>query len=151
MNEWVIIGVPTSAGAHHAGQELAPAALRAAGLPERLRGAGLTVTDGGDLPGAVFEPDHDSAAGRNLPAVARVAREVAGRVADVAASGRRPLVLGGDCTITLGAVAGRGGTIPMPACCTWTATQTWVFPVTAARGSSTRWGSRTCSAGARRN
>ena len=106
MNEWVIIGVPTSAGAHHAGQELAPAALRAAGLPERLRAAGLTVTDGGDLPGAVFEPDHDSAASRNLPAVARVAREVAGRVAEIAASGRRPLVLGGDCTISLGAVAG---------------------------------------------
>ena len=106
MNEWVIIGVPSSAGAHHAGQELAPGALRTAGLPARLRAAGLTVTDGGDLPGAVFEPDRTAADGRNLPAVARVAREVAGRVAEIAGSGRLPLLLGGDCTITLGAVAG---------------------------------------------
>ena len=27
MTDWVIIGVPSSAGAHHAGQERAPAAL----------------------------------------------------------------------------------------------------------------------------
>jgi arginase len=106
MSEWTIIGVPTSAGAHHAGQELAADALRAAGLPDALRAAGLAVIDEGNLPAAVFEADHDSAAGRNLPAVARVARQVADRVADVAAEGRRPLVLGGDCTITVGAVAG---------------------------------------------
>lgn len=106
MNEWVIIGVPTSAGAHHAGQELAPAALRAAGLAERLRANGLQVGDGGDLPGAVFEPDPGSPDARNLAAVVRVASEVADRVAEVISSGQRPLVLGGDCTITLGAVAG---------------------------------------------
>ncbi len=49
MNEWAIIGVPTSAGAHHAGQDLAPAALRAAGLADHLAEAGLSVTDAGDL------------------------------------------------------------------------------------------------------
>ncbi len=41
MDEWVIIGVPTSAGAHHAGQELAPDALRAAGLGDRIAKAGM--------------------------------------------------------------------------------------------------------------
>jgi arginase len=106
MPEWVMIGVPTSAGAHHAGQELAPAALRAAGLPDRLAEAGLHVTDAGDLPGAVFAPDPAATAGRSLAAVVRVAAEVADAVADVVASGRRPLLLGGDCTITVGAVAG---------------------------------------------
>ena len=49
MREWTVIGVPTSAGAHHAGQEQAPAALREAGLIERLREAGLSVADAGDL------------------------------------------------------------------------------------------------------
>ena len=44
---WVLIGVPTSAGAHHAGQERAPAALREAGFLGRLRAAGITITDGG--------------------------------------------------------------------------------------------------------
>src|SRR6266542_5477245 len=46
--EWTLIGVPSSAGAHHAGQERAPAALRKAGLPERLRRAGLSLDDAGD-------------------------------------------------------------------------------------------------------
>src|SRR5260221_10420781 len=106
MNEWVMIGVPTSAGAHHAGQELAPDALRAAGLADRLLEAGLTVTDAGNLPGAVFAPDRDAPGARNLAAVIRVAADVAGAVAKVVASDRLPLVLGGDCTITIGAVAG---------------------------------------------
>jgi arginase len=49
-----VIGVPTSAGSHHAGQDRAPAALRAAGFVGQLREAGLDVTDLGDVPGAVF-------------------------------------------------------------------------------------------------
>jgi arginase len=106
VNEWIMIGVPTSAGAHHAGQELAPDALRAAGLPGRLRAAGVRLTDAGNLPGSVFRPERDAVGGRNLAAVASVAREVSDAVADVVAAGRLPLVLGGDCTITIGAVAG---------------------------------------------
>src|SRR6266581_7748606 len=106
MTDWVIIGVPSSAGAHHAGQERAPAALREAGLPDRLRAAGLTVRDAGDLPGAVFAVDHEHPHARNLPAVARVARETADAVAGLAGPEQLPLVIGGDCTITLGVVAG---------------------------------------------
>jgi arginase len=106
MNEWVIIGVPSSAGAHHAGQDLAPDALRAADLTGQLTNAGLTVEDAGNLPGAVFEADHANPAARSVRAVARVAADVAGAVAAVAADGKLPLVLGGDCTITLGAIAG---------------------------------------------
>jgi arginase len=104
--DWVVIGVPTSAGAHHAGQDEAPAALRAAGLIERLRAADLNVTDAGDLPGAVFAVDHDRPQARNLAAVVAVASDVADAVALHAAAGRRPLLVGGDCTITLGAMAG---------------------------------------------
>ena len=106
MTNWVIIGVPSSAGAHHAGQDSAPAALRKAGLPDRLRAAGLKVDDAGDLPGAVFAVDREHPHGRNLPAVAQVARASADAVAGAIASGRRPLVVGGDCTITLGVIAG---------------------------------------------
>jgi arginase len=104
--EIVIIGVPTSAGAHHAGQERAPEALRAAGLAARLRDAGLRVTDAGDLVGAVFAPDPQRPEGRNLRDVIAVAARLAAAVASVAGSGRLPLVLGGDCSITIGAVAG---------------------------------------------
>ena len=112
MDEWVMIGVPSSAGAHHAGQELAPAALRSAGLIDRLTAAGVKATDAGDLPGSVFASDPDAVGGRNLRAVAAVARQVCDAVADVAASGRLPLVLGGDCTITIGVVAGFRRTEP---------------------------------------
>jgi arginase len=106
MTAWTLIGVPTSAGAHHAGQDLAPAALRKAGLIDRLAAAGVRITDGGDLPGSVFAVDHESRYSRNLAAVTRVAGEVAEAVADVVSSGGRPLVVGGDCTITIGVIAG---------------------------------------------
>ena len=61
-----LIGVASSAGTHHAGQEGAPAALRAAGFADRLRAAGLTVEDHGDLLNEVFVADaqrHDPTAG----------------------------------------------------------------------------------------
>ena len=106
MSDWVVIGVPTSAGAHHAGQERAPAALRKAGLIKALRAAGESVKDAGDLPGAVFAADHQATGPRNLDAVVRVAGEVADAVATQLQTGRLPLVIGGDCTITLGVIAG---------------------------------------------
>jgi arginase len=45
-----VIGVPSSAGAFANGQEQAPAALRAAGLIDRLRAGGADVDDTGDSP-----------------------------------------------------------------------------------------------------
>jgi arginase len=105
-SEWAMIGVPTSAGAHHAGQDRAPAALRAAGIVDRLVAAGVSVSDTGDVAGSVFAVDHDHPRARNLAAVVSVARGVADAVAREVSAGRRPLVVGGDCTITLGVVAG---------------------------------------------
>src|SRR6516162_989237 len=106
MGDWVVIGVPSSAGAHHAGQDRAPDALRAAGLLDRLAAAGESVQDTGNLPEAPFAVDHDHPGGRNLPAVTRVAREVADAAAAAAGTGRLLLVVGGDCTITLGVISG---------------------------------------------
>ncbi len=104
-----ILGVPTSAGSHNPGQEKAPAAWRAAGLADGLRGAGLDVEDRGDLPAAPFRPVEPVDGLRDLDRVVAVAQAVAGEVAAIRADGRLPLVLGGDCTITLGALAGFGG------------------------------------------
>jgi arginase len=101
-----VLGVPTSAGAHHAGQDRAPSALRAGGFVERLRAGGADVDDGGDLAGEVFTVDNANPTHRSLPAVVRVARIVADETARVLRSGRIPLLMGGDCTITIGAVAG---------------------------------------------
>ena len=150
MGDWVVIGVPSSAGAHHAGQDRAPDALRAAGLLDRLAAAGESVQDTGNLPEAPFAVDHDHPGARNLPAVARVAREVADAVAAAAGTGRLPLVMGGDCTITLGVIAG------LPAAPSGRRAglrgrrhRRGPPGLRRARASSTRWASRTCSAGAR--
>jgi arginase len=102
----VVIGVASSAGTHHAGQDQAPAALRAAGFVDRLRAAGLTVEDRGELLHEVFTPDEMGSTTRNLNAVVRVARAVADAVDHALAEHALPLVLGGDCTITPGVVAG---------------------------------------------
>ena len=101
-----VIGAPSSAGAHHAGQELAPAALRAHGFVGALTAAGAAVQDTGDVAGEVFTVDRDNPAHRNLPGVLRMARRVAAAVEQARRGGQVPIVLGGDCTITLGVVAG---------------------------------------------
>jgi len=52
-----LLGVPSSAGAHGPGPEQAPRYLRDGGIVERLRAAGVSVRDHGDLPLVRGEPD----------------------------------------------------------------------------------------------
>jgi len=103
---FALIGVPSSAGARQPGQELAPGCLRRAGLIERLRHSGHEVTDYGNVDESTYRPDPGNAARQNLPQLLQVLTQVAA-VAEVAGrSGARLLVLGGDCTVTIGVVAG---------------------------------------------
>ncbi len=101
-----LLGVPTSAGAFAPGQEQAPAALRAAGLVERLREAGVEVEDLGDSPVWRWRPDPENPRAQNRDAVADIARDTAERVQRAVEAGDPLLVLGGDCTVGLGTVAG---------------------------------------------
>jgi arginase len=101
-----LIGVPSSAGAHGPGQEKAPSALRKAGLLGALREAGLELEDLGDLPVARFSPDRAERKRQSQAQVVKVARQVAEAVARAVERDLIPIVLGGDCTITLGVVAG---------------------------------------------
>jgi arginase len=106
MRHLALIGVPSSAGGRRTGQEGAPAALRAASLLERLRVEGLDVADLGDLPAVSFSPDPEHPRQQNLPLVVDVAGQAADRVDQALASRRLPLVLGGDCSLSLGVIAG---------------------------------------------
>jgi arginase len=100
------VGVPTSAGAFAPGQERAPEALRGVGLVEKLQAAGFEVAEFGDSPVWRWRPDRSNPRAQNLGAVVEIARETARRV-EVALGEARPLlVLGGDCTVELGTVAG---------------------------------------------
>ena len=101
-----LIGVPSSAGAHWPGQEKAPAALRELGLIGRLEDAGLHVDDHGDLPAMRFHPDKRQRHQQNLAAVVEVSSQVAHRAEAILWEDQVPLVLGGDCTIELGVLAG---------------------------------------------
>ena len=101
-----IIGAPSSAGAYAPGQEDAPAAFRRHGLVATLEHAGRRVRDRGDVAGFRWRPDPAHPEAMNVAAVARTARAVSDVVADAMADGDAVLVLGGDCTVELGTVAG---------------------------------------------
>ena len=60
-----MVGVPSSAASYAAGQDLAPAALRSAGLLEQLTAAGLPVHDDGELPHQIWSPDRDHPLAQN--------------------------------------------------------------------------------------
>jgi arginase len=137
-----LVGAPSSAGAHWPDQEKAPAALRAGGLIERLRDGGLSVDDHGDLPRVRFHPDKRQRHQQNLPAVVEVTAQVADRVEATLRADQIPLVLGGDCTIEPGVLAGalrseRGGNW---ASSTSTGMWTSTPPSRVPRASSIRWG-----------
>jgi arginase len=101
-----IIGAPSSAGAYAPGQEKAPQALRAAGLIDKMRALALVVEDRGDAPGFRWQADRTRPDAMNVDAAVRVARATAIHVAAAMARGSKALVLGGDCTIEIGTVAG---------------------------------------------
>ena len=105
-NKIALLGAPTSAAAMSAGSEGAPAALRAAGLIDRLRSVGYEVVDLGDDPPQVFKPDTESPRARNIPVVLKSIETLKPRVEQAVKSGALPVILSGDCSIALATVAG---------------------------------------------
>jgi arginase len=88
------------------GIDQAPAALRDAGLVRRLREVATRVEDLGDIVASRWRPDPSAARAHNLSEVTRVAAQTCAAVQSAARSGDTVLVLGGDCTVTVGVVAG---------------------------------------------
>jgi arginase len=102
----VVIGAPTSAGAYSPGQEKAPDALRAAGLFALLEAEGFDVTDLGNTQSFRWSPDRSNPRAMHVTPVAGAASEVATKVAEARGQHRFVIVMGGDCTVGLGTVAG---------------------------------------------
>jgi arginase len=105
-----LIGVPTSAGAFASGQEQAPAALREVGLIELLREAGVDVNDRGDREAWRLRPDRVNPRAQNLAKVIEIVTKTARRVTAAVGEEEAMLVLGGDCTVGVGTVAGHVST-----------------------------------------
>jgi arginase len=105
-NQLALIGAPSSAGAYGPGQEKAPDALRDIGLISFLEEQGVMVKDKNNVCGYRWKVDKENKRAMNVDQVYSVAKELAGKVCESLEENNRVLVLGGDCTIELGVVAG---------------------------------------------
>jgi arginase len=99
--EIAALGVPIDCTGQPGGTELAPDALRRAGVIERVG-----AVDAGDAPVAIRGTVRDPASGvLALDSVVGTIAGVRGAVGGLLASGRWPLLVAGDCTATIGACA----------------------------------------------
>jgi arginase len=101
-----LIGAPSSAAAFLPGSEKAPAALRAAGIVERLQSIGFEVIDHGDCAPRLFADDEEHRRARNLPAIVAGLNDLKLRAEVAVKSGALVLVLGGDCAQSIGLLTG---------------------------------------------
>jgi arginase family enzyme len=98
MNPFHVIDAPLDSSGASRGEERAPAALRAAGLLDRLG-----ARDAGEADARIRDAHRDPATGVIGAAGVRPASAaIADRVRAIRGAGHRPLVLGGDCTLLLG-------------------------------------------------
>jgi len=97
-NKIALIGAPSSAAAFGPGSEKAPAALRAAGLIEKLQTVGYEITDLGDCAPRLFAEDDEHKRARNLTEIVASLNDLKPRAELAVKSGALVLVLGGDCT-----------------------------------------------------
>ena len=102
---WGIVGAPSSAAAHWAGIEKAPAALRAAGLVDALSDGSAAVMDFGDQQVARWTARRTGNGANNVDAVRAVLDETRQRIVDVLRENIRPFVIGGECTLAVAMVS----------------------------------------------
>ncbi len=105
MRTVTVIEAPTSAGGYAPGQEDGPRALLEAGLVERLEAVDVAVSHGGQATPFRWQPDLGNPRAANAGAVIDRAGQVAALVRS-APMQDTIVVLGGDCTVGVGTVAG---------------------------------------------
>jgi arginase len=101
-----LIGAPSSAAGFAPGSEKAPAALRAAGLAEKLQAIGYEIVDYGDCAPRVFADDDEHRRARNLTEIVASLNDLKTRAELAVKSGALVLVLGGDCAQAIGLLTG---------------------------------------------
>ena len=98
MARFAIVDAPLDCSGTGRGEEHAPAALRAAGLVERLR-----ARDAGEADARIRDARRDPDTGVvGAVEVRGASMAIASRVREVLEAHDRPFVLGGDCTLLLG-------------------------------------------------
>ncbi|MBA3727468.1 MAG: arginase [Armatimonadetes bacterium] len=102
-----ILGVPLGYGASMAGVDMGPAALRVAGLNERIAELGYKVREAGDLR---LERPHNRPDPNDklkyLKEISAACEQLAVEVHGIMTAGDLPIILGGDHSIAVGSIAG---------------------------------------------
>jgi arginase len=75
-------------------------------LIDQLRSAGYEVSDLGDDPTQLYQPDDESPRARNLPRIIAALEALKPRVEQAVKSTALPVILSGDCSVALATVAG---------------------------------------------
>src|SRR5919199_3553468 len=102
-----IIGAPCGYGASIAGVDLGPAAMRVAGLRQRIAQLGYEVRDLGDLRfECPTEPPPHGEKLRYLREIKSACVQLAEDVKKALRGGELPVVLGGDHSVAIGSVSG---------------------------------------------
>jgi arginase len=98
---WVVLGAPLDSSGEDRGEAGAPAALRAAGVGERIG-----ALDDGDIATRISPASRDVGSGViGFESVRAASLELRDRIGAILAGGGRPLVIGGDCTLLIGVFA----------------------------------------------
>ncbi|HLM21574.1 MAG TPA: arginase family protein, partial [Propionibacteriaceae bacterium] len=101
----VVVDAPSNLGLRPPSPGAIPGCWR---LPEVLRQQGIVArlgaNDGGRVQPPPYTPDHDATGTRNGLAIADYAVRLADRLGELLVAGGFPLLLGGDCSILLGAM-----------------------------------------------
>jgi arginase len=108
-----VFGVPTAAGSSAAGLENGPFVLREIGLLQALKAEGATVVNLSDLSLFPYRPDPEHPKARNVAGVACAVRATGDEVTRALGEGFT-VVLGGDCTVAVGTVAGTRAALGLP-------------------------------------
>ncbi len=102
-----ILGVPIGFGASLAGVDLGPAAMRVAGLAQRIAAIGYDVNDRGDLHAqrSTSLPGFDEKL-KHLTEIHAACEQLEARVHEVFQANEFPIILGGDHSIAIGSFSG---------------------------------------------
>lgn len=107
MKKIEIIGVPTDFGANIRGTNMGPAAIRIAGLKERLEHLDKQVIDAGDIDVPTRESLSEEEREKNfLPIVTKICLQLKEQVSSSLNNNYTPLILGGDHSLAIGSIAG---------------------------------------------
>jgi len=102
-----IMGVPSDLGAGRRGVDMGPSAIRYAHLADAIESLGVDCQDQGNVDVPLPERSETRQPTlRQSTSVVNVASRVRASVAEALTSGRMPLVLGGDHSLSIGTLAG---------------------------------------------